>query len=563
MKATEESVDPGSIEAAVTNLAAMPEELPVRRVFRKRIGCVLDADGCPARIYVDLARPDGSCVEIDASGWRVLDETPRNVLFEAGKGRLPLPIPAVDSGRIETLLTCLNLPRELGHLAIMGLLGSFLPDDSAWIDADTDEGEHFPQDWQRPIMQVRGEAKSGKSKTCSAMKFILDPHESMLATPPRGEKERNLRIKSQSHTILILNNMRLVDDELSDTLCRASDGDVHSERQLHTDDGEVIFRGGCLYIINGINPLASLPDLQSRVLPLECPILPVEQRLTELEYWQRVSVARPAALAAIFSAVSLAIRNWRSVDLKWNCRMTGWGKWITAAEPAFGFESGSTLKLLRSLEEGAHMENLEAQEFYLPLCKVLDLRGGRVDIEPVHLLESMETFNNHKPIKGTSQASLLGKQLREWRHVLESVAGIHIDFDDRPRGRRLYRIWREPAAPSLDGADGLAGCPPSARLASTIAGHPREDAPGTDEHPINARPSGTIDSIDSIDGSDSSLEVEEPLTCDDHAPGRDDCNSVSKPSKLSKANPIVDMLACLDSDAINRIPPRQAADRDD
>jgi hypothetical protein len=62
--------------------------------------------GLGTRLYLDLANGTWEAVEIDATGWRVIDDPP--VRFPRAAGMQPLPVP-VRGGSIEALRPFLNV----------------------------------------------------------------------------------------------------------------------------------------------------------------------------------------------------------------------------------------------------------------------------------------------------------------------------------------------------------------------------------------------------------------------------------------------------------------------
>jgi hypothetical protein len=65
--------------------------------------------GLDGRIYIDLADESWRAIEVDAAGWRVIDEPP--VRFRRAPGMLALPMP-VPGGSVETLRSFLNVKTD-------------------------------------------------------------------------------------------------------------------------------------------------------------------------------------------------------------------------------------------------------------------------------------------------------------------------------------------------------------------------------------------------------------------------------------------------------------------
>jgi hypothetical protein len=85
------------------------------------------------KIYIDLCDDAWRAVEIDADGWRIVDEPP--LRFRRTPGMLPLPVP-VRGGSIDDLRPFLNVGLSITQRAKLGTgiptLGSFSPWRGRW-----------------------------------------------------------------------------------------------------------------------------------------------------------------------------------------------------------------------------------------------------------------------------------------------------------------------------------------------------------------------------------------------------------------------------------------------
>src|SRR5499433_2948052 len=84
-------------------------DAPEREVF-VRVG------GLDGRLYLDLADETWRAVEIDVSGWRVIDNPP--VRFRRAAGMQPLPMP-VRGGSVEALRSFLNLKTDTDFVLVV------------------------------------------------------------------------------------------------------------------------------------------------------------------------------------------------------------------------------------------------------------------------------------------------------------------------------------------------------------------------------------------------------------------------------------------------------------
>jgi hypothetical protein len=72
--------------------------------------------GLDGRLYLDLGDDDWRAAEIDATGWRVIDNPPVRVRRAAGMKPLPVPVPG---GLIETLRSFLNVQSDADFVLVV------------------------------------------------------------------------------------------------------------------------------------------------------------------------------------------------------------------------------------------------------------------------------------------------------------------------------------------------------------------------------------------------------------------------------------------------------------
>src|SRR2546427_7653578 len=98
---------------------------------------------------------------------------------------------------------------------------------------------------------------------------------------------------------MAIDNLSHLPPWLSDALCRLATGGGHSARTLYTDLEEISLAVKRPVILNGIEDVATRPDLAERVLQIELETIPDEKRITEKDLWLKFDKQRPA----IFSGV--------------------------------------------------------------------------------------------------------------------------------------------------------------------------------------------------------------------------------------------------------------------
>ena len=272
-------------------------------------------------LYMDLANSEWEAVEITASGWKITSDPP--VRFRRPRGMLPLPTP-IPGGDIGLLRPFLNLSTDQEWSLYLACL----------VQALRGHGPY-------PVLVVYGEHGTAKSTVALIYRRLVDPNLSDLRGPPRDE--RDLRIQATNSWVLGYDNLTGVSEWLSNALCRLSTGGGMGTRELYSDDEEVIFDGQRPSVLNGIEEIATRPDLVDRTVSLTLlPISPTDRR-TEREFWAAFSAVHPYVLGGLFDAVVSGLRELSNVHIAELPRMADFAVWATACESGLGLAPGEFL----------------------------------------------------------------------------------------------------------------------------------------------------------------------------------------------------------------------------
>ncbi len=122
----------------------------------------------------------------------------------------------------------------------------------------------FLPDIPHPIKDFFGEKGSGKSLGQRVLRRLVDPSavESLSFPGTVGELVQQL----SHHYAPVYDNIDDLSPALSDLLCRAVTGEGFSKRELYTDDEDIIYSYRRVISINGINVVATRPDLLDRTI---------------------------------------------------------------------------------------------------------------------------------------------------------------------------------------------------------------------------------------------------------------------------------------------------------
>lgn len=316
---TSKGCNRNSLADGITTLCAEAKFKGEMRAVWQRVAC----DGNDT--IIDLCTPTWQVVRVTKNGWRIEDGGA--VMFRrAGKPRaLPMPL----NGDFGKLWKYLNVRPADRVLVAAFLLMVFNP-----------RGPY-------PALILSGEQGTGKSSFAKALKRITDPSESALRSPPK--EVRDLLVAALNAWLLCLDNISWLPPALSDSLCRLCTGGAISERTLYSNLEETLVELKRPVILNGIEELATRPDLAERGIHIE--LEPMTRRRTESQLWHEFDVDAPAIFGGLLDGISLAIRDVSSVKIAALPRMADFAMWAEAGLPALGFKRGKFM--------AAYAENLE------------------------------------------------------------------------------------------------------------------------------------------------------------------------------------------------------------
>ncbi|MCM1225771.1 MAG: hypothetical protein NC548_66140, partial [Lachnospiraceae bacterium] len=262
--------------------------------------------------WYDLTNDKWQAVEINSSGWNIVDNPP--ILFNRYRHQAEQIIP-VKNGDINKVFDYLNI-KNYHTLFLCWLVSCFVPD--------------IPH--AMPI--IHGEKGSAKSTACSLLKQLIDP--SVLETLTVPKDMRSLIVNLQKHWFLPFDNVSYINEEVSDTLCRAITGGGIQQRRLNTNAEDCIFTFKRCLAINGINNVATRSDLLDRAILIELSRIEDKDRRELSEVQNSFKVDLPYILGGIFDILSKAISIYPTVELDRLTRLADFTRWGYAIGEALG-----------------------------------------------------------------------------------------------------------------------------------------------------------------------------------------------------------------------------------
>lgn len=269
------------------------------------------------RIYVDLGTDDWSAVEVDGNGWR---------------GVASPPVPMIRSRRTAALAVGADPDwegwRQLLHRLELPDLILF----TSWcLGALWPAGPY-------PLLVVGGEQGSGKSTLVRVAQRLVDPVSGDLLQP-LGD-DRDLIAAARHGRVLAFDNVSTVKADLADSICRLATGAEIGGRALFTDYDSASFRACRPIILNGIPDLCARGDLADRSFVVR--LGPLQQRITERDFWREAEAVLPGAFAGLLNALSTGIANLEVTPTP-AVRMADFARLVVAAEEALPWPAGGFL----------------------------------------------------------------------------------------------------------------------------------------------------------------------------------------------------------------------------
>jgi hypothetical protein len=377
-------------------------------------------------ILIDLCDQKWRAVLITAEGWQILETSP--VAFVRTGSMRPLPEQRAGGGSIEPLWGLLNVTEAQRPLVAGALLNAFHP-----------FGPYF-------VVNYVGEHGSAKSSAARINRQLVDPNQNPLRSPPK--EENDLFAQAVNNRCVALDNLSYLQLWLSDALCRVATGGGLSKRTLYTDTDETSREIKRAVIINGIEDVATRPDLADRVLQIELEPIPKERRITEKVLLRDFENARPVIFTAILDAVCMALRTLPQLKMPPLPRMADAAEWATAGETAFGFERWTFLKAYqRNLDEAAEVA-VDANPVGAAIRILLETRDDW-EGDPRELLEALGAVVSEKVLKQDDwpkNPQRLGLVLRKIAPALRR-AGIAYERA-RSGKQRTIRLSKAPEKPA-------------------------------------------------------------------------------------------------------------------
>lgn len=281
--------------------------------------------------FIDRCDDQWGSIRIDANGWEIVAEPP--ILFTRNKNMRPLPEPE-RPGKLDKLWKHFNVPENCRLLLLAWMLDCCRPDTPF------------------PILELCGEQGSAKSSAQRHLRDLIDPNKVPLRGRPKTVED--IYVGAANNWLVSFENVSHLTPEQQDALCSLATGGGFATRQFYTHGEEHVLESKRPVVINGINPVASQPDLIERVISIEAPVIPPDQRKDEQTLEATWQEDYPAIFGGLMDLFSAALRLLPGVKLTEMHRMADYQRLGEAIAQAQGHEPGHFSQLYAAaVQEGA------------------------------------------------------------------------------------------------------------------------------------------------------------------------------------------------------------------
>jgi hypothetical protein len=292
-----------------------------------------------------------------------------------------------------------------------------------------------------PVLVLLGEQGTAKSTFARIMRSLVDPNVAPLRSPPKDEDD--LIVAARNGHVISFDNVSRLPDWISDALCRLATGGGFGNRELYTNQDEILFNGTRPFILNGIESFVTRGDLSERSLILALEPIPDRQRKTEAAVMADFEEVRPKVLGVLLDAVASGIKNLDSTKLDSAPRMADFAHWASACEPGCGWKAGDFMAAYNANRTSTNEGVIEADLVATAVVALMVVSQNEPNewsgtaSELLHELRAIVGEEQAKSRNWPRAANTLSNRLTR---VAPSLRKIGITIDKDKEGHKRHRI---------------------------------------------------------------------------------------------------------------------------
>lgn len=372
-------------------------------------------------IYYDLKDDSCNVVKVSRDGWEIIKDPP--VIFARTKTMYRQVTPE-RNGNLDILDKWFRYKDE-NHLILQKviLVASLIPNIA------------------RPIQVLHGEKGSSKTSTMKLVRDIIDPAIVPVVSIPKTIDD--LAVYISKNYVPCFDNIDTISNQVSDLLCIAVTGGGHTKRKLYTDDEEQVMFFQRFIVLNGINVVATRPDLLDRCILLELERIPPNERKEEKVLREEFEKDKPIILGAIFETLSKAMSIYDQVELNNLGRMADFTRWGYAIAEVLGIGGDKFLEAYLNNQNNANIEALESHPVGFAMYKFMEDKTVWSG-SPTKLLSELEIVAGFEKIDTTNSnwaktPNVLSRRLNE---IKSNLLDLGIEFERSKGKNREIKITR-------------------------------------------------------------------------------------------------------------------------
>lgn len=383
-------------------------------------------------IVLNMADVEGKALIINSGGYEVTVNPP--VFFCNSPMMAAIPAPEGSDEKVwQEFKQLLGLGNENFYRILAFIINAWKPD-----------GPYL-------ILLLEGEQGSGKSLLTHIIKTLVDPSPVSKLRMPKSEQD--LMIQAKASHLMVFDNLSGLNGVLSDALCSLATGGGYSARKLYTDDEQKVFFECRPVILNGINGIATRPDLLDRSVSVKLPSMATKQRKVEADILRIFEEMRPRLIDQLCKIASCALRNFDEVIAPTSLRMADAAQWLVAAEPATGLPEGTLVAALEKSQTDIVVETMSSNSLAVALMKCVE--NAPFEGTMGELYARLEAARSYHDRSFPPTSAHLSRVLERLRPALMKT-GIAIEFGPKTRKGKMVSV-RLLDDQNLDWLDGLKG----------------------------------------------------------------------------------------------------------
>jgi hypothetical protein len=246
------------------------------------------------KYYIDIGDPEWHVIELDESGWSVIQDPP--VRFQRSGSSQALPMPVPGTGDIDLLWDVVNVEERQKKFILAWMIDALRPDTPY------------------PVCELSGQQGTAKSGSHRAIRAVIDPNKVPLRSEPKGREAVQVQA-GISHMVSYENLSRLA-KPVQDLLSVIATGGGTGQRTLYTTNDETVIKLKNPIFLNGIHPVITMADLADRAINLTLPPIPKSARLLEADVHAQFEASKSAIFTGLLDAYTGALSELPNIVIK-------------------------------------------------------------------------------------------------------------------------------------------------------------------------------------------------------------------------------------------------------